>query len=945
MLHKEIFLVDVYKSKRFSYINKEIVFLMVSKVFNIKGGTMKKILMFLLLFTFTLGISQKPSVHAEETDKVIISAQESAILTDVDAVIDLNNYVYQHTDQSIHEMKDVSITSFSSDLVIDGTNLTVLKKGAHPFLLQHGASNIYIYVIAKETNDSEYILYEEDFKGVPNGKLPIGYTIVSGSAGIQDEKLYLSGKGSGAIVHLPGYLRGFTNYVIETDMTILEADNESRWASVMFRASLNNYYQMAIRQDASLPNGVEFAKRVNGNWNVTNTHAYKEKLSPAKMYSIKVDVLDMNVNEYINDELLISYESAIEFKKGFIGVQSAGSNAVFDNFRITLPVSYVREDVYEFKAIPQIYEPETKIVNPATILTPLESLEQLNSYKEGKRPATAVLSLDENLNVINKDGQKIETLYNVLKHLDGIMIPAIKTDDMPVAKEASLSLRNWGIVDAFIISKNKDVILESRKTNEMMRGVLDLTDIKSFDKTLWQDIRFDTNRSQSVSVIISDEAISKELVNYLQRRVVSVWTTSLEDDPINHHNAILSGVNGILTNNPLDIIDIYESYKTTTHVREVFIIAHRGLHRGYTNSFGPENSIEVALKAFENGARILETDIHLTFDNQVVVIHDDTTGRTAEISQIVKNMELDYLTQIKLKPVNEAQQANTYYIPSFKQYLEAFKGKDIVMFIEVKPTNKLLLEKARDMVRRLEMESQIAFIEFGAQNIRDMMEVMPEVSNGFLTGALISSDKDASLMNILTSVVPMKSTINPYYSGVTKELTRALTHRGLTIWPWTIDDESSLNQFYEMGVGGITTNESDYFKDSYLFLDYEKKHFHVKPNEKDFRIQGNLKTMDGTTYPFRSELVILKNTAEATFDDTGLFTGAKKNGEVVFYTKASTTTPDGKTVTLMSDLMFIEVKQQSANTYLYAFMGISIGLPLVLGTILVSIKILKGRKK
>lgn len=905
---------------------------------------MKKILMFLLLLTFMLGISQKPSIQAEETDKVIISALESAILTDVDTVIDLNDYVYQHTDQSIHEMKDVTITSFSADMVIDGTNLTVLKKGAHPFLLQHGATNIYIYVIAKEANDSEYILYEEDFTGVANGKLPTGYTTVSGSAGIQDEKLYLSGKGSGAIVHLPGYLRGFTNYVIETDMTILEADNESRWASVMFRASHNNYYQMAIRQDATLSNGVEFAKRVNGNWNVTNTHAYREKLSPAKMYSLKVDVLDMNVKEYINNELLIAYESAIEFKKGFIGVQSSGSNALFDNFKITLPISYVREDVHEFKPIPQIYEPETKIVNPATILTPLESLEQLNSYKTGKRPATAVLSLDSNLNVINKDGQKIDSLYNVLKHLDGIMIPAIKTEDIDISKAASLSLRNWGIVDAFIISKNKDVILEARKANEMMRGVLDLTDIKSFETSSWQDIRFNTNRSQSVSVIISHEAISKELVNYLQRRVVSVWTTSLEDDPISHHNAILSGANGILTNHPLDIISLYESYTTTTHVREVFIIAHRGLHKGYTNSFGPENSIEVALQAFENGARILETDIHLTFDNKVVVIHDDTTNRTAEISQIVKNMELDYLTQIKLKPVNEAQQANTYYIPSFKQYLETFKGKDIVMFVEVKPTNRLLLEKARDLVRSLEMESQVAFIEFGAQNIRDMMEVMPEVSNGFLTGALISSDKDASLMNILTSVVPMKSTINPYYSGVTKELTRALTHRGLTIWPWTIDDMSSMNQFYEMGVGGITTNESDYFKESYLFLDYEKKHYNIKPNEKDFRVEGLLKTMDGTTYPFRSELVILKNTAEATFDETGLFTGASKNGEVVFYTKASSTTPDGKTVNLTSDLMFIHIKQTSSNTYLYVFIGISIVVPLMLGSILVGINIIKRRK-
>lgn len=875
---------------------------------------MKKVWIILTMLGIILGVQKQ--VEASD-ERPVISASANAILANVGDVINLNDYVYQHNANTTIEFSQVSLTAFSTGITLSGQTITVTQKGQHPFLLQYQSANIYIYVIAKTPTDQEYVLFETSFEGIPNGKLPNGYSTISGSSGIQNEQLLVAGRGGSAMVTLPNYLRIFSNYIIEADMTIVEADNDSRWASIMFRYSTEKYYQMAIRKDATLANGVEFAKRTNGSWNVTNTASYSEALTPSKMVRLKIDVLDATIKEYINNQLLITHEQALEYKRGLIGVQASGANAVFDNFKITMPISYVRTETFDFTAIPTIYEPNTKIVNPATVMTKLESMAQIQGYTT-KRPATLVLSVNSDLDVINSSQTKIDSLYNVLIAMDGKMIPAFTVEESALAVQIAERLKLWGILDVFFISSQKDVILGARNTHGMIRGVLDLSNRRFETQNDLDQIRKDVNSAQSVAVILNPTSLNKQAVNYLQQRLVTVWT-SMSDDSESLKRAVLSGANGVLTPNPIAVFDFYETFTTITHLREIFIIAHRGLHNGYTESVGPENSLEVALKAYENGAKIIETDVHLTSDQQVVVMHDTTTMRTGIQDVTVAATTLEMLENIALKDVSNT--GKTFYVPSLDRYLEAFKDKDVVLFIEIKPTNQLLLEKTRDKIIEKGMENKVVMIHFGAQNIQNMKTVMPTMANGYLTGALLNANSVTdSMMTVLTSIVPMKSTLNPSYGQLMPEFVKALTHRGITVWPWTIDDANNLNYYYNAGVGGITTNVSDYFKDSYLYLDYEKTQFEIHIDEP-FTLSGQLKTMMGEVYPYRSEVIIIRNEANATFDETGKMTKVEKAGEVVFYTKASTTLPNGTIIDLYSDVMTLNVLDTEStlweNPWLY----------------------------
>ncbi len=63
------------------------------------------------------------------------------------------------------------------------------------------------------------------------------------------------------------------------------------------------------------------------------------------------------------------------------------------------------------------------------------------------------------------------------------------------------------------------------------------------------------------------------------------------------------------------------------HQGRVLCIAHRG-----ARSVAPENTILAAQRGLEEGADLWELDVQLTADGHLVVVHDDTLGRTTDVA-------------------------------------------------------------------------------------------------------------------------------------------------------------------------------------------------------------------------------------------------------------------------------------------------------------------------
>lgn len=100
----------------------------------------------------------------------------------------------------------------------------------------------------------------------------------------------------------------------------------------------------------------------------------------------------------------------------------------------------------------------------------------------------------------------------------------------------------------------------------------------------------------------------------------------------------------------------------------VWVVAHRA---DYT--FAPENSLAALENAIFFGADIIETDVRLTKDGKVVIIHDATVNRTTTGTGEVCDMTLDELKRLRLK-TNEGN-TTTHTIPTLEEFIQAANGR------------------------------------------------------------------------------------------------------------------------------------------------------------------------------------------------------------------------------------------------------------------------------
>jgi glycerophosphoryl diester phosphodiesterase len=108
-----------------------------------------------------------------------------------------------------------------------------------------------------------------------------------------------------------------------------------------------------------------------------------------------------------------------------------------------------------------------------------------------------------------------------------------------------------------------------------------------------------------------------------------------------------------------------------TQPKTVFVAAHRGDWRN-----APENSIQALKNCIALGVDIVETDVQLTKDSVLVIMHDNTIDRTTTGKGNVSDYTYEELQKFYLKA---GQGHKTYErIPTFEEFMLAAKGKILI---------------------------------------------------------------------------------------------------------------------------------------------------------------------------------------------------------------------------------------------------------------------------
>ncbi|WP_018751538.1 glycerophosphodiester phosphodiesterase family protein [Paenibacillus sanguinis] len=746
--------------------------------------------------------------------------------------------------------------------IVDGY-LEIHRKGVYIVDVVRDEATAQVLLVAKNANDLNYVLYEEDFEQLADGTMPEGWTRLekAANAGVKAGGFEIDATASPdnpSRVLLPDYLHLFGDYKIEADMAFLKANENTRWNSLMFRIQNNNYpyYQMAVRKNAKASNGVEFAERNrSNNWHVIKRGAYQAPMEYEQTYQYTVKVKGNRVQESIDNHLIIDTDTATAYTKGGIGLQANGSALRVENIRITLleaPLPPLTGQRFV-----QVMEPDTQIAMAPSVITELQSSKDIAPVVQGQAlPATLIIHVNRELQVTDaSESHIIGSLDEVLDLIGNRMIPAFYLKDERAVSPLTDYLVRQRIEDAFVIAADGDLVKQARSAMPMLRGIVDYRDRALLSEEELLDVRRTVTVSGAKIALLSSSAATRYNTEYLQQRTIVVWAQEDEQElagELSLHRLITAGVNGMVTARPeagFRALEIYDH--DTTLVRKPYLIGHRGMP---ANS--PENTLESNRLAYEAGADFIENDMYLSKDQDLVIIHDSLLSLT---TNGWGNVE-DYTVE-ELKKLN----ANRPYprgfpdvkIPTLGEQLDLVKDNNIMLYAEIKTSKPQGTEAFVRIVREKDAESAVNLMSFNKDQLQRIAALMPEMPLGLLVSGYASENNVLnSLRETLKLVQPLNATFNTSYSGLGEKFLEASKHRGLLVSPWTLNTKSGLIKYFKMGAYGLTTDYALWMSDWAASVNAQD-HLYTLRSGQEQQLVAEVKTYDRTVREAAPEVVVL----------------------------------------------------------------------------------------
>lgn len=871
------------------------------------------VLLSLALLLCALPAGLLPTAAKESAETKTVTHSSPAIPATVGETVDLGAYAVMFSETETAAAGTVSWSS--PEVMVRNGTVTAPARGVYPLTASVNGRSRTVYLVVKDPSESEYVLYEEEFDGVSSFE-DLGYTVVektneSCKIALKDGKLVLSAQSHAnnyIRVLLPDFLGDFADYRIETVAAMTAAESATRWMSFMFRIQNDNYpyYQAAVRGNATAANGTEIAYRnPSNNWDVQYTAAYSEAVTDKAFRTYAVESYGNAIRTELNGELLSIAPEASITAPGKIGLQVRGCEMSLDSVRITLQLT-PPEGSNRYMA--EVEDPESDVILPPSVIARISNAEELGALETALKtdgavlPAVATFPVSASLNA--KIGTRTLSLEEILTLLDKRIIPAFTVNDPNTVAPLTAWLEEHSVFDVFLISSNESILKSARDAYPLCRAVLDfagkLNKTESSDpELLISKVRETANRCGARICLLPNSIVNADTVDRLQRLLMTVWTATPETTA-GRVGSIVSGVNGILASDFTALADAFTRYfEPSTVVRPSGVVGHRGVP-----SLAPENTVEGSMLAYELGVTAIENDVYLTKDGVVIVMHDGTVDRTTNGTGKVESFTYEELKAFSVDAVNGI---GPVPIPTLEDYYKAFKGLDVCFFVEVKSSNTAICKKIADLTKEYGMMNQVSVISFGTGILDEMKRVCPELSVGYLTGSPATNEErpTVAVERILKTVQTYDSTYNPSYGGVGPNLIRAANHRGITFWPWTVNDRAAFDDHFFYGTNGITTNFAQYVSDCVRRVETDKT-VYTAPQAGTIPITVTATSYDRETVP-RTDgtLVLLEGDGIFTYENATL--RASGNGKATLMFSVPCTSPNGQTYYVCTAPFTVEV--------------------------------------
>lgn len=449
-----------------------------------------------------------------------------------------------------------------------------------------------------------------------------------------------------------------------------------------------------------------------------------------------------------------------------------------------------------------IYEPKTGLVMAPSVVSENDGKTVSQMVSAERRPSIVIRTLSENLTVTD-DNQEL-TIAEFVAKTDKRALAGFRIESMEEALLFAAYVEEYNIVDIMVIAEDSQILLAACNRKPGIHGMLDCGAYANTDVDMI-DLVSKTNESNSRILVLPEELATEANIQYIQNRAISVWVKTSEEQVL---EMILNGADGIISDNFESVYDVIESFEENTSVltRNTVVAAHRGYYQT-----APENTERAAKLAVEAGADAIECDVLLTKDGEVVINHDNTTGRLMNKNLQVAKSTLKELQALTFKSNSQAGDK----IPTLREWFAAADRADLdddVMYvIEIKTDNIAIIEPLVQIVKEMNMQDRVIFISFYEKQLEVIRLAMPNVAAGDLNSICTSTDDQATALKKLCDRMDGYGYFyNCYYDSQSIDVLRAARFRGIYVHPWTVNDRGVFETEYINNYHGITTDRPDF---------------------------------------------------------------------------------------------------------------------------------------
>ncbi|MQS52548.1 glycerophosphodiester phosphodiesterase family protein [Companilactobacillus mishanensis] len=240
------------------------------------------------------------------------------------------------------------------------------------------------------------------------------------------------------------------------------------------------------------------------------------------------------------------------------------------------------------------------------------------------------------------------------------------------------------------------------------------------------------------------------------------------------------------------------------------IFAHRGIP-----TLAPENTMPAFNELVKNGIKWLETDLSITADEEVFIIHDDKLDRTTDKSGSIETVDSSVVKQADAGSWYADKFTGTK-VPTLDELIDFLNENNINANIELKGVvaddadrlADILVGKFSQSLEKLDFENKLIISSFNPIMLEKLYRLRPE-----LDYAVLFEHQDIREDWNLTMQACHAKIIHPDDKNLTKEKIDMFKKYDYQVNVWTVDDKERAKQLFDWGVDGIFTNKADQMKD------------------------------------------------------------------------------------------------------------------------------------